>query len=364
MERRFEAYKARIVKPFFRDHFARIDRQVVLVDLLGAIHAGPQAVEDLGRSMNDILAAFRPGRNAWLTRLLGQRRVERILFAATKADHIHHSQHGAMTAIMEAMLRQARDRADFAGARTRAMAIASLRATVEEMRAVNGTELGMVRGKLEGGREAVLYPRHPARGPLATAGSGSGRRRTLARRRLFGDALRAQPRHPAPRGRPAAYPARPRRRVPARGSAQMIPLRPARDADCPALGDILQDWIEATPWMPVIHSRQETHGFLRLLHARTRITVPCGDPVGGFLARDGEEIDAFYLAPASRGRGIGTALMRAAQARSMRLHLWCFQANTGAQRFYARHGFTEIARSDGAGNEEKLPDLRLEWSRP
>ena len=158
MERRYDAYKSRIVRPFFRDHFARIDRQVVLVDLLGAIHAGPAAVEDLGRSMNDILGAFRPGRNAWLTRLLGQKRVERILFAATKADHIHHSQHEQMKAIMDAMLRQARDRAGFAGARTQAMAIAALRATVEETRAINGADLGMVRGRLESGKEAVLYP--------------------------------------------------------------------------------------------------------------------------------------------------------------------------------------------------------------
>ncbi|MFV0360517.1 YcjX family protein [Tropicimonas sp.] len=159
MERRYDAYKSRIVKPFFRDHFARIDRQVVLVDLLGAIHSGPRAIEDLGRSINNILGAFRPGRNAWLTRLLGLKRVDRLLFAATKADHIHHSQHQAMTAIMEALLRQARDRADFAGAKTRAMAIASLRATVEEQRDVDGEPLGMVRGRLiDTGREAALYP--------------------------------------------------------------------------------------------------------------------------------------------------------------------------------------------------------------
>ena len=159
MQRRFEAYKARVVKPFFREHFARIDRQVVLVDLLGAIHAGPRAMEDLGQAMNGILGAFRPGGNAWLMRLLGMKRVEKILFAATKADHIHHSQHGRMTAIMEALLRSARDRADFAGAKTRAMAIAALRATVEEEREVNGERLGMVRGRLlETGREAALFP--------------------------------------------------------------------------------------------------------------------------------------------------------------------------------------------------------------
>ncbi len=63
MERRFEAYKSRVVKPFFRDHFSRIDRQVVLVDVLGAIHSGPAALEDLRRAMAEILTAFRPGTN-------------------------------------------------------------------------------------------------------------------------------------------------------------------------------------------------------------------------------------------------------------------------------------------------------------
>lgn len=159
MERRFEGYKDRVVQPFFRDHFARIDRQVVLVDVLGAIHAGPPALEDLRRTMAEVLGAFRPGRNGWLTGLLGGRRVERILFAATKADHLHHSQHPALTAITEAMLREAQGRADFAGAETAAMSIASLRTTVEEMVDRAGTQLACVRGKLvTTGRQAALYP--------------------------------------------------------------------------------------------------------------------------------------------------------------------------------------------------------------
>lgn len=114
-ERRFEAYKSQVVKPFFRDHFARIDRQIVLVDALGAIHSGPRAVEDMRRSMTNILTSFRPGRTSWLGSLLGTRRVERILFAATKADYLHHTQHLRLTAIMAAMMREAKDRADFAG---------------------------------------------------------------------------------------------------------------------------------------------------------------------------------------------------------------------------------------------------------
>ncbi len=179
MQRRFDAYKSRVVQPFFRDHFARIDRQVVLVDVLGAIHQGPAATEDLRRTMAEVLAAFRPGRNGWLTALLGGKRVERILFAATKADHLHHSQHPALTAIMDAMLIEAKTRADFAGARTAAMSLAALRCTVEETLPRDGISLDAVRGRLlQTGKQAVMYPGQLPQDParlLAPAREGAAR---------------------------------------------------------------------------------------------------------------------------------------------------------------------------------------------
>ena len=158
MERRYDAYRSRVVKPFFRDHFARLDRQIVLMDVLGAVHAGPAALDDLRRTMADILMAFRPGGNGFLASLFGSRRIDRILFAATKADHLHHTEHPRLTALTEAMLREARDRAAFAGAEVSAMSIASLRATTEEMRDHGGASLAMVRGMLSDGRQAALYP--------------------------------------------------------------------------------------------------------------------------------------------------------------------------------------------------------------
>lgn len=159
MARRFESYKRNIVKPFFRDHFSRIDRQVVLMDVLSAIHAGPPAVEDLRQAMADILGAFKPGRNDFLSRIFQGRRVEKILFVATKADHLHHSQHPQLTAIAEAMLREARDRAQFAGAVTEAMAIAALRTTVEDTVDHRDGPLNVVKGQLLGnGKQAAFYP--------------------------------------------------------------------------------------------------------------------------------------------------------------------------------------------------------------
>jgi predicted YcjX-like family ATPase len=175
MERRYNAYKAHVVKPFFRDHFSRIDRQVVLVDALGAINAGPQAVEDMRKAMAEILGAFRPGRNAFLSRLLRGRRVDKILFAATKADHLHHTQHPRLTAIIEALTRDARDRARFAGTSTAALSIASLRATTEEMRTHGGQPLPCVRGILqETGKQAAFYPGALPEDPAHLLGPASG----------------------------------------------------------------------------------------------------------------------------------------------------------------------------------------------
>ncbi len=176
MERRFEAYKSRVVKPFFRDHFSKIDRQVVLVDVLNAIHQGPKAVEDMRRVLSEVMGAFRPGPNAFLTQLLLGKRVERILFAATKADHLHHTQHRQLTQITKALLRDAEDRASFAGAKTKALSLASLRATTETTVPHNGGELDCVRGTLMTGKEAAFYagelPEDPAR-LLAPARQGA-----------------------------------------------------------------------------------------------------------------------------------------------------------------------------------------------
>ncbi|MEM7544116.1 MAG: YcjX family protein [Pseudomonadota bacterium] len=152
--KRFEAYKRSVVKPFFRDHFAKLDRQIVLVDLMTALNDGPAAVADLSGAMTEILGAFRPGQNSWLSSILG-RRIDRILFAATKADHLHHHEHDRLTAILTALLRDSVARAEFRGADTHALAIAALRATVEQ----DGNGIRAVRGKLlDTGREVALDP--------------------------------------------------------------------------------------------------------------------------------------------------------------------------------------------------------------
>ena len=146
MERRYEAYKDVVVRPFFRDHFARLDRQIVLVDALQALNAGPGAVADLADALADILACFRPGKASWLASIL-TRRIDRIVFAATKADHLHRSSHDRLEKILRRLVAAAMERATFAGAAVDVVALAAVRATREATIEHEGETLPAILGR-------------------------------------------------------------------------------------------------------------------------------------------------------------------------------------------------------------------------
>lgn len=168
LEHRYEAYKDRVVRPFFRDHFARLDRQIVLVDTLRALNAGPTAVADLETALTAVLGCFRQGETNPLLRPF-VRRIDRILFAATKADHVHHTSHDRLEAILNRLVANASKRARFAGAETKSLALAGIRATREGTISEGGETLPTIIGtpmqgetldgtSYDGKTEIALFP--------------------------------------------------------------------------------------------------------------------------------------------------------------------------------------------------------------
>nr|WP_281493788.1 YcjX family protein [Ancylobacter koreensis] len=176
MQRRYEAYKERVVRPFFRDHFARLDRQIVLIDVLSALNAGPAALADLEAALDGILAAFRTGRNSWLSALF-RHRIGRVLFAATKADHLHHTSHDPLEAILRRLVERALARASDAGAEIDVVALAAVRATREAMVKRGRIHLPAIVGVPEAGQhgaddfdglaEAAVFPGDLPENPAA-----------------------------------------------------------------------------------------------------------------------------------------------------------------------------------------------------
>jgi len=153
LERRFESYKSNVVIPFFQKHFVRLDRQIVLVDLLSALNGGADALNELEQGLETVLRAFRPGHNSWLSRLL-VRRIDKIVFAATKADHVHKVSRARLEAILEKAIERAGKRAESAGASIKCVALAALRST-EDVDKIDGEiRYRCVRGILEAGEVA------------------------------------------------------------------------------------------------------------------------------------------------------------------------------------------------------------------
>lgn len=139
-------------------------------------------------------------------------------------------------------------------------------------------------------------------------------------------------------------------------------IRDAEPGDLADLAAIMGGWCRDTDWMPKLHTPEEDLWFVGHLRDRGSLRV-AGRPALGFLARRGPEVDALYLAPAARRKGIGRALMAEAMAAEVHLTLWVFSANHQARAFYAGLGFAETGRTDGRDNDERLPDVRLEWRR-
>jgi GNAT superfamily N-acetyltransferase len=74
-------------------------------------------------------------------------------------------------------------------------------------------------------------------------------------------------------------------------------------------------------------------------------------------------IDQLYVLPKAQGRGVGRELLQVAQRSFDRLHLWTFQRNVRARRFYEARGFALVQETDGARNEEREPDALYLWTR-
>jgi ribosomal protein S18 acetylase RimI-like enzyme len=145
-----------------------------------------------------------------------------------------------------------------------------------------------------------------------------------------------------------------------------VGIRPGRPDDAAALADLFWRVREenAATIPRIVHPRETVRPFLAsVLEADDVWVATVGEHPVGFLAvaPDGD-LDHLYVARAHTGAGLGTRLVRLAQHRHPEgLSLWVFASNTGAVRFYERHGFVVVGGTDG-DNEEGAPDLRMRWT--
>jgi predicted YcjX-like family ATPase len=157
MEQRFEVYKNEIVAPFYDQYFSNYSRQIVLVDVLGALLAGREAFEDTRLAIEAILESFRYGHSGVIMRLLRGVRIEKVLLAATKADHVPEVQRDHLAALLRNMAALPALEVASSNAAIDVAAIASVTSTDEDTQEIDGHRVQVVVGRPVGSETKAKF---------------------------------------------------------------------------------------------------------------------------------------------------------------------------------------------------------------
>ncbi|MCC2616664.1 YcjX family protein [Aestuariibacter halophilus] len=157
LEGRYKAYQRQVVKPFYQQHFKRFDRQIILVDCLSALNQGLHSFHDLRRSIQWIMGSFHYGQGSLIKRLFSPN-IDRLVFAASKADHITADQQQNLVKLLDTMVSEARQHLKFDGVSSEVTALAAIQASHPVTLNIDNTEQAALQGHSPDGSVRTLYP--------------------------------------------------------------------------------------------------------------------------------------------------------------------------------------------------------------
>jgi len=155
LKQRFEHYKKEIVQPFHDKFFSPIDRQIILIDVLNALNGGPDVLKDMIVAIENIGEMFSYGQKGLLP--FG-RRVEKVIFAATKVDQVISKDHEPVRQLLSSIVKKSLHQAAYHQADYKCEAIASVRSSIEsELK----NQQGLIAKDTQGQAIGYLHPDIP-----------------------------------------------------------------------------------------------------------------------------------------------------------------------------------------------------------
>ena len=154
---RFIEYKEEVVKKFYKKHFVRFDRQIVLVDCLTPLNTsseqlGAESYNDVELAMSMLLESYQYGKSGLFSRLFSPK-IDKLLFAATKADHVTPEQHSPMVSLLNQLIYQSKHRLDYEAIDIKTLAIASVKCTTSGVSLHNGKRYPVIQGIVSENKE-------------------------------------------------------------------------------------------------------------------------------------------------------------------------------------------------------------------
>lgn len=171
LEKRYEYYQQKIVKPFYDHYFSRFDRQVILADCLTPLNHGYDEFMEMKIGLQQLFKHFHYGTRNLFSRLFSAH-IDKLLFLATKADHITPEQIPNLESLMRQLVLEGGNHTAFEGIKELGYyAISSIKATDVVNVTKDGQAFKAVKGVRSNNKSqsSVTYPGSvPSRLPNAT----------------------------------------------------------------------------------------------------------------------------------------------------------------------------------------------------
>ncbi|MCW9716899.1 YcjX family protein [Avibacterium sp. 21-599] len=165
---RYDYYCQHIVKGFYRDYFSTFDRQVILADCLTPLNHSQRAFLDMQEGLQALFKSFHYGKRTLFNRLFSPK-IDKLMFLATKADHITREQHHNLISLLRQLVQEGGRYVAYEGIKTTYDAIAAIRATQQVKVKQNGKFYAAIQGIRQKDQQKItLYPGEvPSRLPNA-----------------------------------------------------------------------------------------------------------------------------------------------------------------------------------------------------
>ncbi|MDE9482356.1 YcjX family protein [Xenorhabdus bovienii] len=158
LRERFAYYCNHIVKGFYKEHFLRFDRQIVLVDCLQPLNSGPQAFNDMRLALTQLMQSFHYGKRTLFRRLFSPC-IDKLMFAASKADHVTADQHANLISLLQQLVQEAWQNAAFEGISMDCVGLASVQATESGIVLHDGEKIPAIKGnRLSDDKLLTFFP--------------------------------------------------------------------------------------------------------------------------------------------------------------------------------------------------------------
>ncbi len=158
LEQRFNYYRDQVVKPFFKEYFSKVDRQLLLVDCLKVLNQGYDSYKELQQTLGKIITSFNYGQSNWFKRMF-QPKINKLIIAASKSDHVPPDQQNHLKKFLANMLLHAENQVGYQGVDVSNLVFSAISTTQAVAAEHNKQQLTCVKGiEASTGKEIVNYP--------------------------------------------------------------------------------------------------------------------------------------------------------------------------------------------------------------